>query len=163
MDGTYGPLVTNNSPSIKQRVHSRTFGTVVRISDRHKWGVKFDYNNEIKTVPSNSLALVPTDTGIPVDKISAAFNSVTLIIASASASIPSASVLGQEVIEPTDEDTVNDAEDNDKGVGEDEGIGEDEGGELAPNNYFYISEKDFLCALNDVNEVIRHQGIYSDI
>ena len=178
VEGSYGPLVANSNPSIKRRVRSRAIGTVIRASDRHKWEVKFDYDHEIKTVPSNGLTLVPTDTGIPVDEISAASNSVTLTVASASASasiasgsasiiptsasIAPASVLGEEVIEPADEDAINDIEDNDESVGGDEGVGEDEGVESAPNNDFFFTEEDFLRASTEMNDATRHQGIYSD-
>ena len=125
VEGSYGPLVANNNPNIKRRVCSRAIGTVIKASDRHKWEVKFDYNNSLKIVPSNGLKLVPTDTGIPVDEISASSGNATETIvsvsaapvsastASASASIASASVSATEAIEPADEDAINECEDND--------------------------------------------------
>ena len=154
MEGSYGPLVANSNPTIKRRVRLRATGTVIRASDRHKGEVKFDYNNEIKTVPSNGLTIVPVDTGIPVDEISAASNSAIVTISSTSVS-------ALDVIEPADEDAIVETEDNDEGVEED-GIDGDTDLQSAPNNEFCFTEEDFLRSSNEMNDATRHQGMYND-
>ena len=40
---SHGPLISNPTASIKQRIHSKAVGTVVKTAGSHKWDVVFDF------------------------------------------------------------------------------------------------------------------------
>ena len=154
VEGSYGPLVANSNPTIKQRVRSRAVGTVISAADRHKWQVRFDYSNEIRTVPSNGLTIVPADTGIPLDEVTTSSNSATQTVASSTVS-------NSDPIEPADEDAIVEAGDDENSVQDEEA----DGGtnlQLAPNNDFCFTEEDFLRVSNEMNDATRHQGRFID-
>ena len=70
VEGAIGPLVPNPNPTIKRRVRSRVFGTVIRAADKHKWEVRLDCDGSIKLAPSSALKFVPEGSGIPVNELS---------------------------------------------------------------------------------------------
>jgi len=55
----YSPLQATPNLEIKRRVCSRAFGTVVRAVEHHTYEVKFEYDIKMRSVPSNSLMIVP--------------------------------------------------------------------------------------------------------
>ena len=69
VSGSYGPLIANPNGS-KRHVRGKVLGTVIKAVDQHKWEVVFDYDGVTRVCRSNSLTIVPNDSGIPLNEAS---------------------------------------------------------------------------------------------
>ena len=76
--GSHGPLEKNPNASVKRRVRSKVYGTVLKAEGLHKWEVRFDFDGKSKVVSSRSLKLVPNDAGIPLNEESEGSDSATV-------------------------------------------------------------------------------------
>ena len=76
--GSHGPLEKNPNASVKRRVRSKVYGTVLKAEGLHKWEVRFDFDGKSKVVTSKSLKLVPNDAGIPLNEESECSGSTTV-------------------------------------------------------------------------------------
>ena len=63
--------MANVNASVKRRVISKSYNTVVKAEGLHKWEVRFDFDGKSRVVASRSLKLVPNDAGIPLNEESA--------------------------------------------------------------------------------------------
>ena len=66
VEESHSPLVANPDPEIKQRVHSKVIGTVLKANKQHKWDVLFDFNNKVKVHSSKLLSIVLFGNGVPL-------------------------------------------------------------------------------------------------
>ena len=76
--GSHGPLVKYPNASVKRRVRSKVYGTVVKAEGLHKGEVRFDFDSNSKVVTSKSLKLIPNDAGIPLNDESECSGSTTV-------------------------------------------------------------------------------------
>ena len=71
VEGSHGPLTSNPNTHSKRRVREKVVGTVIKAAGLHNWDVNFDFDGKVKTVSSRSLKIVPVESGIPVNEITA--------------------------------------------------------------------------------------------
>ena len=49
-------------------MRSNVFGTIIKAVGQHEWEVLFDFNSQTKTVKSQSLKSVKSESGIPLNE-----------------------------------------------------------------------------------------------
>ena len=71
VEGSHGPLM--NSPNVhsKRRVREKVVGTVIKAAGLHEWDVTFAFDEKVKTVSSWSFKMLPVESGISVNEITA--------------------------------------------------------------------------------------------
>ena len=52
-------------------MREKVVGTVIKATGLHNWDVNFDFDGKVKTVSSRLLKIVPVESGIPVNEITA--------------------------------------------------------------------------------------------
>ena len=71
VEDSHRPLTKNPNAHSRRCVREKVVGPVIKADGLHKWDVNFDFDGKLKTISLRSLKIVPVESGIPVNEITA--------------------------------------------------------------------------------------------